>query len=346
MELFTRKWAPFKIGDLFSNFEQGKCKNASALKSGNYPYVGATNRNNGILKFVEYDKNLVTKGNCLIFISQGDGSAGYSIYKKEDIICGSTVIAAYADFINEYNGLFISCCSDMNQSKYSHGHARNLDRLKNDYIMLPIDNTNNPDFPFMEKYIKELLLDDVNLLKKYFYESFNAIRIKPIKSLQDKEWQAFNIYDIFPFIQRGKRLKNYDHKIGNIPYISSSKVNNGLSDFIRNKNGRKFSNCLTIANSGSVGATFYHDYEFIGSDHITVLKNDSFNKYIYLFLATVVSKLGTKYSFNREINDLRISKEKIMLPIDDNKNPDFEYMGQYIQNIMSEQYNNYIIFLE
>ncbi len=137
MELANKKWMPFQIGNLFQSFEQGKCKNASELKKGDCPYVGATNRNNGVLKFVKYDDKIITKGNCIIFISQGDGSAGYSIYKKEDCICGGTVIAAYADFINEYNGMFISCCSDMNQSKYSHGHARSLDRLKKDFIMLP-----------------------------------------------------------------------------------------------------------------------------------------------------------------------------------------------------------------
>lgn len=346
MNLTDKKWLPFKIGDLFYKFEQGKCKNASELKEGNIPYVGATNRNNGVLKFVEYNEKIITKGNCIIFISQGDGSAGYSIYKKENCICGSTVIAAYSDFLNEYVGMFITCCSDMNQSKYSHGYARSLNRLKRDYIMLPVNERNLPDYKFMEDYIKNTLFGNITKLKKYCSQRVSKINYKEIKNIDDKRWKEFNIKEIFPYVNRGKRLKKHDHKIGSIPYISSKMENNGVDSFIANKNGKNFYDCLTIANSGSVGSSFYHPYKFIGSDHITALKNEKFNEYIYLFLSTVVSKIGEKYSFNREINDFRISNEKILLPINEKEEPDYEYMEQYIKNIMLDQYNRYLQFLE
>ncbi len=43
-----------------------------------------------------------------------------------------------------------------------------------------------------------------------------------------------------------------------MPYISSTAINNGIDNFISNKKKvRVFSNCLSIANSGSVGACFY-----------------------------------------------------------------------------------------
>lgn len=117
---------------------------------------------------------------------------------------------------------------------------------------------------------------------------------------------------------------------GDMPYISSSGLNNGLDNFIGNTDRvRVFNDCLTIANSGSVGSTFYHKYEFIGSDHITALKIDKVTENIYLFLATKLRSLETKYSFNREINDRRIKREKIMLPAKDGK-PDYDFMNKYI----------------
>lgn len=90
----------------------------------------------------------------------------------------------------------------------------------------------------------------------------------------------------------------------------------------------------------------YHQYEFIGSDHITAFKNEKFNKYIYLFLTTIVSRISDKYSFNREINDFRISNEKVLLPVNEDGNPDYEYMEQYVKNIMHYQYTKYLNFLE
>ena len=107
-------------------------------------------------------------------------------------------------------------------------------------------------------------------------------------------------------------MKTADHIQGNIPYVSSSAVNNGVDALIGNTAKiRKFADCLTLANSGSVGKTFYHKYEFIASDHVTALKSDRLNEYSYLFVATIVQRLENKYSFNREINDMRINKEKL-----------------------------------
>ena len=59
-----------------------------------------------------------------------------------------------------------------------------------------------------------------------------------------------------------------------------------------------------------------------------------------------MSRISDKYSFNREINDFRISNEKILLPVNEDGNPDYEYMEQYIKNIMYKQYKRYLDFLE
>jgi len=169
--------------------------------------------------------------------------------------------------------------------------------------------------------------------KEYLFD-FSQIKYKDIENIENKEWNEFFLKDIFPIVQRGKRLTKANQISGEQPYISSTAINNGIDGFIGNKAGiRAFSNCLTIANSGSVGASFYHPYEFIASDHVTHLKNESFNKHVYLFIATQLNKLSEKYNFNREINDKRISREKILLPVNHEGQPDYEYMKQYMINI-------------
>lgn len=164
--------------------------------------------------------------------------------------------------------------------------------------------------------------------------------------LENKEWKEFSLTSVFDKIQRGKRLKKADHIEGNIPYASSTALNNGIDGFIGNtKNVRIFEHCLTIANSGSVGSTFYQPYKVVASDHVTKLQNKNFNKYIYLFLATMVSRLHEKYSFNREINDYRIRKDKILLPVNENGNPDYVFMENYMRKKETElitKYQKYI----
>ncbi len=162
-------------------------------------------------------------------------------------------------------------------------------------------------------------------------------------SLHDREWKEFDLREVFPYIQRGKRLKSADHIDGNTPYVSSSAMNNGVDDFVSNESGvRKFADCLTLANSGSVGKTFYHSYEFVASDHVTALQSPHLNKYSYIFVATLVERLQEKYSFNREINDLRINREKVLLPVDDFGNPDYAFMEEYIRERERQIVQNYI----
>ncbi|WP_455046944.1 restriction endonuclease subunit S [Kingella oralis] len=156
--------------------------------------------------------------------------------------------------------------------------------------------------------------------------------------LTDREWREFFFSEIFTKIQRGKRLTKANQHEGDTPYVSSTATQNGVDNFIANDKGvRCFENCLTLANSGSVGATFFHHYRFVASDHVTALELETPNKYVYLFLSALIKRLEEKYSFNREINDKRIQREKFLLPVDSNGNPDWQFMEDFIKRIESEK---------
>ena len=148
-------------------------------------------------------------------------------------------------------------------------------------------------------------------------------------------------------MQRGKRLIRERQTDGDTPYVSSSALNNGVDNFIGNTDGvRRFKNCLSLANSGSVGSCFYEPFEFIASDHVTHLKHEAFNQFIYLFLVVAIEKQGNNFNFNREITDSRIKQMKIMLPISDKETPDFSYMELCAKRMMLKKYRDYLAFLE
>ena len=70
------------------------------------------------------------------------------------------------------------------------------------------------------------------------------------------KWKEFFVTDIFPKIKRGKRLTKANQSAGNIPYVSSTAFNNGVDNFIEvSDKMRIYKNCLSIANSGSVGSS-------------------------------------------------------------------------------------------
>ena len=165
-------------------------------------------------------------------------------------------------------------------------------------------------------------------------------------NLNDREWRPCFLTEVFPIIQRGKRLKSEDHVPGRMPYVSSSAMNNGVDNFVSNtQKVRIFSNCLSLANSGSVGSSFYEPFAFVASDHVTHLKNEQYNKYHYLFIAALTSRLSKKYNFNREINDNRISREKIMLPVDESGKPDLDFMEAYCKEREQQLIQKYKVFI-
>lgn len=169
---------------------------------------------------------------------------------------------------------------------------------------------------------------------------------QPLKPLSEAIWKAFLLREVFPEIERGKRLKTADHTPGEMPYVSSSAMNNGVDDFIGNETRvRIFRDCLTLANSGSVGSCFYHAYAFVASDHVTHLKREGLSPFQYLFVSVMCSKLSDKYNFNREINDRRIARETIMLPATPQGKPDFAYMEAYGRKVTLDLLDRYQLFL-
>ena len=326
-------WQIFKIGDIMQ-IENCKCQKVSILKDGDTPYVGATNNNNGVLKFVERKESLLTKGNCIVFICDGEGSIGLSVYKHEDFIGTTTVKVGRCPQLNRYNAMFITTVADTVRGKYNFGYKRNEKNLKRETIMLPATAEGTPDWQFMEAYMKQ---QEQAILKPTIERLCKQLITNELMGggeLSNLTWKEFYFTDIFTEIQRGKRIKKADHKLGNTPYVSSTANSNGIDGFLGNESSvRRFENCLTLANSGSVGSAFFHSYEFVASDHVTKLKREGLDKYAYLFMIPIINRLSEKYGFNREINDERIKREKIILPANEDGQPDFAFMSSFMQQI-------------
>lgn len=131
-------------------------------------YLGATNRNNGVLDFVKPEDGLVQKGNCIAFIRNGEGSIGYSVYKAEDFIATSDITLGYAPFLNKYTGMFITTIADKVRGKYSFNYKRSDTRLKNEMIQLPVDDTGSPDWDFMRSFMQHIEAQKLSAVISHF----------------------------------------------------------------------------------------------------------------------------------------------------------------------------------
>ena len=332
-------WSEFNITDIFPYIKRGKRLTKKDRKTGNIPYYSATNTNNGCTDFIS--NPLFIEKDKIIITTFGD-----AYYVEGDFTASDEITILGNEKINKYSALFIVQCINHNKLKFNFGYKAFSDRIKRQKILLPIDNNGEPDYTFMCNFMKKIEIEHVKKITNYLtkIEISDFYKIDDLNSIK---WEEFYLNEIFKDIQRGKRLTKAQFIDGVKPYISSSATTNGVDSFVGNKEKvRVFENCLTLANSGSVGSTFYHPYQFVASDHVTHLKNDNFNKYIYLFIASVIKRLESKYNFNREINDTRLKNEIILLPITETGDINYEFMEKYMKNIEAKLITKYLDYLK
>ncbi len=329
------KWKEFCLEDIFINYH-GKRLIKEKRIEGFMPLLTASELNQGVSDFISNSEMKAYKN----FISID--MFGHAFYHNYSAYGDDNIYFFINDNITPKAKLFIVTCINQNSLKYSYGNQFRQDNADKDKILLPVNSKGEPDYEFMEKYIKEREAK----LKEQYKNHIKARVAELTKEINPaQKWDDFFISDIFTSIQRGKRLTKVKQTIGKIPYVSSTSLNNGVDNFIGNDTDvRIFQDCLSLANSGSVGSCFYEPFKFVASDHVTHLKNN-YSKYTYLFLACLLYRLSEKYNFNREINDDRISREKILLPVTPKGEPDYTYMENYMKYLEQKkllEYLNYI----
>lgn len=158
IRLSDRNWDKFKLGDIISDIHNGKSYNASDLvvsDTDDYiSYITRTDENNGVSMCVltqEYD-GLEQKGAITI----GDTTSTI-FYQENNFITGPHIIVIRADWFNVYTANFIIALLNMEKYRYPvFGRAFLKELIIKTEITLPIDANGNPDYDFMEKYMKSL----------------------------------------------------------------------------------------------------------------------------------------------------------------------------------------------
>jgi len=320
-KLTTIKWKEFQINEIFIFRRGTRYKRSDHLK-GNYKYIASTSFNNGIDNYVgETFKNKVIENAIGL---NNSGSVGKAFYHKDKCIYSDHVtwLKLKNKELNELIACFIIPILEKLKSKYSFGREINNDRLKKEKIILPVDDDNMPNWRFMECYVKEraknILFEKKIIMKKY---DFN---------LKNIPWKEFRIGEIFNIKGSGKSKTICEVKEGIYNYITTKATLNGINSKSNYYNNN--ANVITV-DSATIGISFYQDKQFVASDHIEILepKKYKLNRFVGLFLSTILRQNMYLYNYGRKRSQTRIAKEIIYLPIDDSGNPNWKFMECYVK---------------
>lgn len=149
-------WKEFMIGDLFE-VKRPSARSQSDYEKGPIPFIASGNFNNGITGYCTPKKNeILDKGNS-ITISPLDGSA---FYQENDFLgrggAGSAIIILYNDNLNRLRGLFLASAIRHQLTKYSYNNQLSSKVIIKQKINLPATKNNEPDWDYMETYMKNI----------------------------------------------------------------------------------------------------------------------------------------------------------------------------------------------
>lgn len=154
-KLEDKEWREFKLTEIFE-IKAGKRLTKANMKNGKRPFIGASDSNNGITNFVSNDN--VSKDKNVLGVNY-NGSVVENFYHPYECIFSDDVKRFHLKncIDNKFNLLFMKTNILQQKSKFLYAYKFNEDRMKAQNIMLPTDSSGNPDYVYMELYIKSLM---------------------------------------------------------------------------------------------------------------------------------------------------------------------------------------------
>jgi hypothetical protein len=156
LKLTDRKWEYFIYKKLF-DIKKGKRLVVSQLNEdttkGSCPYVSSIDKNNGVSHRINvkpnHEKNTIT--------INYDGSVGETYYQSEDFWASDSVNVLYPKFnLNPYIAMFLIILLKKERYRFNYYRKWNSEKMNETTISLPVTEDNEPDWQFMEDYIKSL----------------------------------------------------------------------------------------------------------------------------------------------------------------------------------------------
>lgn len=161
MNMETWKW--FYVDDLFDSIYKVPSYQDSDLSPSalgdkeSIAYVTRTDLDNGVKSRVDANGLLnIEEGNAIVV---GDTTSTIS-YQASPFVAGEHIVAVRAKWLNQFTGLFVVCLLRRERYRYSYGRAYKLNLIRRTRIKLPVASDGNPNWKFIEGYMKSLPYGD------------------------------------------------------------------------------------------------------------------------------------------------------------------------------------------
>lgn len=306
-----------KVSDLFevkygTNLELMRLNEREKRTGDSACFVSRTENNNGVSAFVGKNSKIKPLLSGTITVS-GGGSVletflqPFEYYSGRDLYCLTP-----KNSMTEKELIFYCICIRKNKYRYNYGRQANKtlrdilipDSVPNKFLKLEIKKPSNK--PAHEKKV----------------------------ALSDRQWKWFRYDELFDLCaEKFIAIGEAEEILGNTPFISTGSENNGIACLTGIESAKTYpAGCITVASSGNAGEAFYQEKPFKVTNMVIILKAKfSMNKFLGLFLVTLIRKEKYRYSYGRKSGLDRMRESKMKLPVNVSGNPDWKFMEDFIK---------------
>ena len=327
------KWSQFALTEIFkiSATQSSIDKNKLTGVEGMTPYITRTDSDNGIDHFIGNQPDYNTDEGNVITIGLDTQTV---FYQPTSFYTGQNIQVLRSEHLNKYVALYIIPLIKKQMTKFNWGgNGATLGRLKKLSLFLPCTASKEPNYSYMESFMREKEKKLLRRYKRYILNRYSPfIPNSNQVELNSTNWSSFMIEEIGE-VKPGKDIYERERIDGRTPYITATALQNGIGYFVGNHNDSLSEGCISVNRNGSVGYSFYHPYQALFGNDTRRLIPFNTNRYANIFLTSAIMKQKDKYSYGLKMGTERLKKQYIVIPVDETNKPDYTFMTHYMKRV-------------
>jgi hypothetical protein len=346
LDLKNKEWKEFVFEQIFDidSTSSGIDRNKLINKKGLIPYLTRSEKDNGYDSFIceQADKYKIDDANVITV-----GLDTQTVfYQPNKFYTGQNIQVLKSEQLNKNIAKFLIPLIKKQMEKFNWGgNGATLTRLRRSKLFLPINTKGEPDFEFMETFMKQKEQEKFQEYNDYISNRIKDLKdFKTVEPIEEKEFGEFEILALFD-TKIGKSIdgNKVNKSKGNAAYVTRKETNNGIDGFINYDKSYLNKSFPVITIGNETAEPFVQKYSFFTGTKVNVLKSKKVVSYLVLsFIATSLRQHKRKYSYSFTINSTRLKKQKILLPVNDQKEPDYDYMENYMKQLEYKKLNEYL----
>lgn len=320
-----------------------------------YPFYGQATLNNGIISYLSLTEHVLNnpEGKPTILIHSNNQNVVYletPFYLKDGH--GATSVLQ-SEFLNEKVALYLmTSIKKVITKKFSYNEKATKIALKNTYIQLPVNDKEEIDYEYMERYIIKLEEERISELDSYLIatglDDYNLTESEKIAlekyNLSQIEFKPFKIggeKGLFAVNSSKKKFNANSIKFnGKYPYVARSSNNNGIRGYI-NQDPIFLNDACTISFGQDTATIFYQETPYFTGDKIKIMsyKHNKLTQELACYLLTVMRKAFQNFSWGQtSFNEDILNAVEIQMPVNKTGEIDYDFINTFIR----AQYKNSI----